>query len=82
MKIFFIIKLFYLLYKQLKKYFLFFLQPFYYALFAIFFNQLFIERFNGSLIKISLDYLKELLRELFNEFLQIFNRHFINKHFS
>lgn len=67
MEIYFIIKLFYLLYKQLKKYFLiFFLQPFYYALFAIFFNQLFIEHFNRSLIKISLDYLTELLRELFN----------------
>lgn len=67
MEIYFTIKLFYLLYKQLKKYFLiFFLQSFYYALFAIFFNQLFIEHFNRSLIKISLDYLKELLRELFN----------------
>ena len=67
MEIYFSIKLFYLLYKQIKKYFLrFFLQPFNYALFAIFFNQLFIEHFNRSLIKISLDYLKELLRELFN----------------
>ena len=57
MEFYFSIKLFYLLYKQIKKYFLiFFLQPFNYALFAIFFNQLFIEHFNRSLIKISLDY--------------------------
>ena len=49
--------------------------------FAIFFNQLFIEHFNRSLIKISLDHLTELLREYLIEFLQIFNRHF-NRHFS
>ena len=42
MEIYFIIKLFYLLYKQLKKYLLiFFLQPFYYVLFCYIFQSAF-----------------------------------------